>query len=1676
MKNCCISLFRFILFVAFLWPCNAIGQQYGFEWIRPYMPYYKMGIMQKGIYRLDSTRLANAGLNVGSFNPNRLQLFRDGQEQAIFVSGASDGVLNQTDFIEFFAEPNTGKLDEELFLNKAEVAHSFKSQFSDTAVYFLTWLPDSSAQIPLRINDYLANDYASFLPEPNFRVEQIWAPQEEYYYGTFIPADQKYYLSDYGGAEGMMSRLLGLGQSRTQTFATPQAASSQVAILQFQIIGASDFFVSNPNAPNHHVRVYAENDLANSQLILDTTFRGYGPQKFYKTLTGSFLTANLNLRFEVVNDLSVGSDFVGISYVVLNYAKQSVARNNFEELNLNNSIAATKTYVQLASFAGNSPLIWDYKNRQRHAGQKSGSNAQFLLPYVVGSRQFYVADVANILQLGLLQAVQMKPIVPAQYQYLMVSHPKLGNTVLEYAAYRAQQFQTLLTYSPDLYNYYSYGYEHPIAIKRFAKHLYEKQITKPKFLVLVGRGYQNNLLTNNPENYGLNLVPAIGVPSSEHLFSNGFVGNDGAPAMATGRIPAATENELKQYLDKLVFYETRTDSIALWRKSYLHLSGGSDAGEQISFKAQLQGLANKVVKVPIGASVFPYSKTTNGPTESKLKETLIQHQNDGLNMLTFYGHGSLTVLDMDFGGIQDLAPTNKPAFYYFNGCNIGNANDVDPLGTGLVYGKDFICAANKGAIGWLAHSNLTFTNHLEYQMNLLYDQLSGAGYGKPIGENLRNVLKTSSLGNEPFARSHALQLILQGDPALVLYAPVKRDYAIPTAGLFVSPPNATVQNDSLAIGIIVHNMAKAYANDSLSIDVERTKPGNRIVNYPRKWFFGPLLTDTFYFWIPDLSLDEIGTNNFRVKINGSNSLEESNFNNNAADLNYFLPGSGVQPILPYAFEIVSTDTIRLFAQNNNLLASGIEYVFEADTAADFSSTGVYHKSSGVIKADALVNWQFITPKQDSLTWFWRVKLNLPENEGGIWSGRSLTYINAPLQGWHQNKYAQYKQASAARYILFKDSLKQLEFSDNELVIGMENKRWDHRNMGVTTPYLLNEGVFNCTSQGTVVLVFEPFQVDWPYELPNYPFNCAYVQANKNRQSNRYYAFDTRLLSGEQELQALIDSIPQGYMVAMFSRYASNVYNWQSATKNIFAKVGAVKPQTITSNNTAWLVIGKKGEAPGMAAEDTVTNNGFYPNLPPRPEDPQDEMVISVRRNFLLKWFEGDFTTAPVGPAINYSKVQLKVVDGELPARSKWWYDIIGVNKKGVDTLFYDGLTQSDFSISTINAATYPFIKLKFHFVDSTYRTPHLIKFAQIIYTPAPELSLDATDSFYFYKPLLAAGDTLSVRMAMKNLSATNADSFWVSAKVIDENRLVPWQQQWKQAGLGSNSKNYIHLKVPSSGLKGKHSFELSINDKQLLAEGTYTNNFFSKEFVVERDNQNPYLEVTFDGQRIFNGDIVSPNPLIRISATDKNPFLLQQDTSTFELFLQRPSQFDYERIALNSADVRFKPASDAQNLAQLEYTPKGLKDGIYTLKVKAKDASGNLAGANDYEVDFNVIGKSSITQFYPYPNPFTTQMRFVFTLTGSKVPDQLLIRILTMNGKVVREINKEEFGAIRVGNNISEFAWDGTDRYGDKLANGIYLYQVFTRIEGQEIEYRATRSKDEALHFTGNTGKIYLMR
>jgi hypothetical protein len=272
------------------------------------------------------------------------------------------------------------------------------------------------------------------------------------------------------------------------------------------------------------------------------------------------------------------------------------------------------------------------------------------------------------------------------------------------------------------------------------------------------------------------------------------------------------------------------------------------------------------------------------------------------------------------------------------------------------------------------------------------------------------------------------------------------------------------------------------------------------------------------------------------------------------------------------------------------------------------------------------------------------------------------------------------------------------------------------------------------------------------------------------------------------------------------------------------------------------------------------------------------------------------------------------------------------------------------------------------------------------------------------------------------------------------------------------------------GNDGENILRVYVNPKEVL-EQYYDNNILELKYEVLRDNKNPILDVTFDGVRILDGDIVSPNPLIRIRLRDDNPFLQKKDTLGLDIRLKRPCEgCGFEKIPFSSPDIRWK--SEGRNI-DIEFTPKNLTDGIYTLRVNGEDASGNRAGIEPYQVNFEVITESSVTNVLPYPNPFSGSTRFVFTLTGSEVPQEMKIQIMTVAGKVVREITQDELGPIRIGNNISQYAWNGTDEFGDKLANGVYLYRVVMKLNGDEIKHRATKA-DKA--FKKGYGKLYILR
>jgi hypothetical protein len=261
-------------------------------------------------------------------------------------------------------------------------------------------------------------------------------------------------------------------------------------------------------------------------------------------------------------------------------------------------------------------------------------------------------------------------------------------------------------------------------------------------------------------------------------------------------------------------------------------------------------------------------------------------------------------------------------------------------------------------------------------------------------------------------------------------------------------------------------------------------------------------------------------------------------------------------------------------------------------------------------------------------------------------------------------------------------------------------------------------------------------------------------------------------------------------------------------------------------------------------------------------------------------------------------------------------------------------------------------------------------------------------------------------------------------------------------------------------------------------EEAHFNNLLQVPFPVRGDGINPLLDVTFDGRHILNGDVINPNSEIIITLKDENEFQImdsQEDTANFKIYLTSPNGTQMPVFFNNGGvtQMQFIPATAQNKRCRIVYPAEFLKDGKYILSVQGLDKSGNLSGDNDYRVTFEVIRESSITYMMNYPNPFSTSTRFVFTLTGTEIPDDLIIQIMTVNGRIVREITEAEFGPIYIGRNISEFAWDGTDEFGDPLANGVYLYRVKMRVNGEEIKHKESGADS---HFKEEFGKMYLMR
>ena len=1258
----------------------------------------------------------------------------------------------------------------------------------------------------------------------------------------------------------------------------------------------------------------------------------------------------------------------------------------------------------------------------------------------------------------------------------------------------------------QIYDEFTYGLLEPSAIRQFIKFAFENwEIPAPTYVVLLGdlsHDYRALLPSSRP-----NFIPSVpyftgiyGLAASDNLFA-AVAGNDNdiAPDLAIGRLSIETIEEGNILLQKLINYPD--DPTKQWKQNVLMLASGLNLQDEITFgfnDASLH-LGNTYV-LPNGFAasyVFRYpSKPAHEPYQGegpKIREEI----NKGAAIVNYYGHG---------GGYQwDLVFTNEDIYLLENEgrlplilsvtCYTAHFDDQD------VFGEQFNKVPGKGSIGFYGSSGLTYWGAGTYINREFFSEMfNSRNYivGKAILNSKNRVPPSGTYGTQ------INLLTYLGDPVLKIALPENPDFEIKSSDISIIPESPLL-GDSIQVKLKISNWGTIFPNDSVVVELyaalaDTAYEIGRIkrLNFPEK--------DSVYFtWIPNRG----GQYTLTAKVNESETIMEEDHSDNVgtalflifnidepsilkpidgfvsvsnqiefsfADVGYYIPKA-----LEYYIQIdTSTSFTSPFYSSGKLtpnkslvkwtspsLPSGIYYwrarIFEGADSGNWSPVrsfsilsepkGGYYAHGNILETFSLYNMNYIEEskslvmnteplpaKPTAKTFLGNISLvpELPDTLklstittdgtylyfGNMWfhareltEGKSMIYQvgtgnNGTIEGQFYGSFSTFRDtilhsivchsdgylyvAIGKPYELVRINLSTENIDTIAVPTGILN--WDNATITSGPQFLTSDGqyIYNITIEDSlgnfkyVLRTFDPSN-NWALVKPDLElFGRSYREGFTGFFVHGDYIYTCEYFNNYMRKHRLSDGIFEEEWLVMephpanFRHYWAWCNDWQN--DNIYSSVFKIADSTL---------VPKFGKFAGyyVDANGTVTTKSVGP---------------------VAWWKNLNYDLINPSPTGEYSATLL----GQNSSTKNW--DTLQVN------------VPDSTSLSEINADTYSYLKLKFDLIDSTFQTtePMELRSVQFDYQTPNDVYVERED-FNFQQDSLLQGYPVTFDFKARNYGELSADSLSLSFFLNGMDSLI-----FKPV-----------VSVPADSFSS--TVEYTVDTKRLLFENKitaygessereyfYFNNLIDKNFFVARDSTRPLFSVKFDDQEIINNDIVSSTPTVIITLEDNSPLPL--DTSYFTIVHNnKPLRFYDPDISWNYQGVG--------SPFVITWEPT-LDDGRHTFEVLAKDASGNFFDSTSYRIIFYVYNENDITDVYNYPNPFVSNTYFTFLLKGQDKPSELEIKIFTIAGRLIRDI---ELNSVDLITNFNKIYWDGKDEDGDEIGNGVYIYKVIATFPDQ---------------------------
>ncbi|MEO1712311.1 MAG: type IX secretion system sortase PorU, partial [Bacteroidota bacterium] len=615
---------------------------------------YKIAVQSSGIHKIDANFLSNElGIDLSSVDPRRIQILGNGGgmlpnqvgqtraddliENAIWVSGESDGSFDAQDFILFFAEgPSTWYYDADRNTFQQPINVYDKNNYYFIKIGSTNGLRvgqqasvGGSAYTTTSFNDYL-------------RYE----------------SDQYNLLFEYDLAQGSGSGWVG-DYFKNQTtysypdfFTFPNLDTESAVILEGRFHSRSEsngnFFSLSVAGQPFSTTSFSSNDTGNP----NATFA------YNKEIVNVFQTNSSVIPVTVTFNKSNPVDEGWLDYIQMNCRRRLTMVGDQMAFRDRETTSFPVSTFQLTT-AGAGLTIWDITDPLKPVEQNYDQNGNTLSfgANTLNLREFVAfnqsGSFASPDAIGQIENQNIHGI--DNVDMIIIYHQDFLDQAQRLADHRQGQdgLNIELVNIEHIWNEFGSGRRDVTAIRDFAEMVYSRT-TRFKYLLLFGDGSFDH---RNIEEIGKNYIPTFETPESNNPINSfpsddyyglldegeGSITNNDQLDISVGRIPVNDNTQATIVVDKIINYETNSNTLGDWRNRMTFVADDGDGNDHTEDADDVSELI--AAKYPnlnidkIYLDAYNQVPTPGGERVPGATDALNQNMFKGLLAVTYLGHG-----------------------------------------------------------------------------------------------------------------------------------------------------------------------------------------------------------------------------------------------------------------------------------------------------------------------------------------------------------------------------------------------------------------------------------------------------------------------------------------------------------------------------------------------------------------------------------------------------------------------------------------------------------------------------------------------------------------------------------------------------------------------------------------------------------------------------------------------------------------------------------------------------------------------------------------------------------------------------------------------------------------------------------------------------------------------------